>query len=185
MFQGVRTHFADRQDEIVYSGLVHPEALSDLHDFMAYLPKFLSAGDIPRLDWWSGDLLDLILLGDDQFAFSGGEDRAAVEVALMPVQFALSLLCKFPLRDVNVQAIDGGGRVLSAVSVDNPREVHTAGARDPDTAVLPMATFTVFFADPLEIRVIEVAVVKGANSGLKQSIDVEPRSLKEFDVRGP
>lgn len=88
-------------------------------------------------------------------------------------------------RDVNVQVLDAGGEVLSAVSVDNPRDVHTVGAGDPDTAVLPVATFTVFFADPLEIRALELTVVNGTNQGLEQSFEVEPRRLKEIDIGGP
>ncbi len=88
-------------------------------------------------------------------------------------------------RDVAVRVFDWEGKVLSAVSVENPREVHTVGARDPETAVMPMATFTVFFAEPLEIRALEVEVINGVNSGLEQSFEVEPKTLKEFDIGGP
>lgn len=88
-------------------------------------------------------------------------------------------------RDVRVQALDAQGTVLSSVTVDNPRDVHTVGASEPDTAVLPVGTFTVFFADPLEIRALKVEVINGVNSGLEQSFEVEPKRLKQFDIGEP
>lgn len=78
-------------------------------------------------------------------------------------------------RDVAIRALDAQGRPVETISVHNPRDVHTAGARDPDHAVLPKATLTVFFSKPDAIESLEVEVRRGANEGYKQTFKVEPK----------
>lgn len=78
-------------------------------------------------------------------------------------------------RAVVIRALDAQGNAVATVSVDNPRDVHTTGARDPDRAVLPKATLTVFFARPEAIDSLAVEVRRGPNEGFRQSFKVEPR----------
>ena len=84
-------------------------------------------------------------------------------------------------RPVRVRAFGQGGEQIAEVSLENPREIHTTGAEDPDRDVRPTATFTVFFERPLEIGAIEIEVLSGPNRGLQETYDVEPRQLKEVD----
>lgn len=84
-------------------------------------------------------------------------------------------------RDVVVRALDAGGEPLAVVSVFNPRDVHTAGASDPDTAVRERGSFTVAFARPEQIRTLELKVVRGANSGLERRIPVDLDDVPQQD----
>lgn len=85
-------------------------------------------------------------------------------------------------RAVLLRAFAQGGERIAQVSLENPREIHTAGADDPARDVLPSATFTVFFERPLEIRAIEIEVLSGPNRGFQEVYEVEPRRLKEVDL---
>ncbi|MGH8195653.1 MAG: hypothetical protein ACREQ8_14825 [Woeseiaceae bacterium] len=76
-------------------------------------------------------------------------------------------------RAVLLVAADPNGSVVASVSVPNPRVVHTAGSRDPATAVLDEATFTVNFPDPQAIRSIDVTVREGPNAAYKQRFPVQ------------
>jgi hypothetical protein len=87
-------------------------------------------------------------------------------------------------RDVVIKVIDGQGKELSAVSIFNPREIHTTGKNNPRTATLKQASFIVFFDQADDIRTIEVEVKRGANAPLKQSINVDPRDLPTLDQSG-
>jgi hypothetical protein len=81
-------------------------------------------------------------------------------------------------RDVVIRALDANGETLSSVSVFNPRDIHTAGSRDPDRAVRASGSFTVAFARP------EAEVVRGANEGLERSIPVDPKQVRPRDPYG-
>lgn len=87
-------------------------------------------------------------------------------------------------RDVMVRALDANGEALSSVSVFNPRDIHTAGSRDPDRAVRASGSFTVAFARPEAIRSLEVEVVRGANEGFKRSIPVDAKEIQQRDPYG-
>lgn len=80
-------------------------------------------------------------------------------------------------RDVVVRALDTNGEEMAVVSVFNPRDIHTTGSTDPETAVREEGSFTVAFARPEEIRSLEVEVVRGANEGLERTISVDPNEL--------
>jgi hypothetical protein len=84
-------------------------------------------------------------------------------------------------RDVVIKASDGQGRLLASVSIFNPRDIRTVGAKQPAQAVRPKGTFTVFFAKPDEITVIEVKVVRGTNSGFTQRFTVNPKELPPLE----
>ncbi len=64
-------------------------------------------------------------------------------------------------RDVLITAVDSKGNSLGSVSVFNPRLVQTTGSRDPDSALLDEATFTINFADPDAINALDLRVVRG------------------------
>ena len=80
-------------------------------------------------------------------------------------------------RDVIVKASDSAGRVVSTVSVFNPRDVHTVGTKQPGQAVRSKASFTIFFPKPDDVTTVEVTVLRGANSGLRQTFNLTPRDL--------
>ncbi len=75
-------------------------------------------------------------------------------------------------KDVLITATDAAGKVLSTVSVANPRIVRTAGSSRPDSAVLDEATVTVNIANPDIVSRISVQVRQGPNSGYKQQYSV-------------
>jgi hypothetical protein len=85
-------------------------------------------------------------------------------------------------RDVLIRALDAQGNVVSSVSVENPRDVHTVGSTNPARSVLPAATFTVFFQNPDAIRSIEISVAKGPNAGFKQSFRITPAELPSLEA---
>jgi hypothetical protein len=76
-------------------------------------------------------------------------------------------------REVALVALDASGEPVAQLSVDNPREVHTAGASKPDRAVLDKAYLTVAFPSPERIRRISVKVLNGANAKLDRVFDVK------------
>lgn len=82
--------------------------------------------------------------------------------------------------DVVFKAMDKQGRLIAMIAIDNPRAVRTTGSKKPATATLPRATFTVSFAKPDNIYIVEVNVVNGPNTGLKETIRIDPRELKSF-----
>lgn len=84
-------------------------------------------------------------------------------------------------RDVVVKASNSAGGVVSTVSIFNPRDVRTVGSKQPGQAVRPKATFTVFFPKPDEVTAIEVNVLRGANSGLRQTFTVNPKELPPLE----
>jgi hypothetical protein len=82
--------------------------------------------------------------------------------------------------DVVITAMNADGRPIAVTVVDNPRAVRTAGSRDPKTATLPSARFTISFANPDSIRSIEIKVVEGPNAGFSRTILINPRELKMY-----
>jgi hypothetical protein len=84
-------------------------------------------------------------------------------------------------RDVVVKASDAQGRPLASVSIFNPREIRTVGAKESAQAVRPKGTFTVFFAKPDEVTAIEVNVVRGPNAGFTQRFSVNPKELPPLE----
>lgn len=84
-------------------------------------------------------------------------------------------------RDVIVKALDAQDRVLASVSLFNPRDVRAVGAKQPGQAVRSTATFTVFLPKPDEINKIEVNVLRGANSGFRQTFSVNPKELPPLE----
>jgi hypothetical protein len=88
-------------------------------------------------------------------------------------------------RDVVVKTFDQQGGLLTSVAINNPRDAHTTGSKQPATAVLPKATATVFFPKPDAVRSIEVTVIKGANAGLRQKLDVDPAKLRRLEEIPP
>ena len=78
-------------------------------------------------------------------------------------------------RAVAIRALNAEGQPVETISVHNPRDVHTTGARNPDSKVLDKATLTVFFTKPDAIESLEVEVRQGANQGYKQTFKVEPK----------
>ena len=85
-------------------------------------------------------------------------------------------------RDVLIQVFDSQGEMLSSVSIDNPREIHTAGSTKPDRATLPKATFTLFFANPDSIQTLNVSVLDGPNREFIETYKIDPRELKFLDT---
>lgn len=75
-------------------------------------------------------------------------------------------------KDVLITATDAAGKVLSTVSVANPRIVRTAGSSRPDSAVLDEATVTVNIANPDMVSRLGVQVRQGPNEGYKQQFSV-------------
>ena len=75
-------------------------------------------------------------------------------------------------NDVFVVAVGSNGDTLSSISVPNPRVVRTAGSRNPDSAVLSQATFTVSFANPGAIERLSLSVRKGPNGEYKREFSV-------------
>jgi len=75
-------------------------------------------------------------------------------------------------RDVLITALDAQGNVAGSVSVFNPRLVRTAGSRDPASAVLDEATFTVSFPDPDRIATVDLKVVRGPNEDFQERFSV-------------
>lgn len=88
-------------------------------------------------------------------------------------------------RDVVVKTFDEQGGLLTSVTIDNPREAHTTGSKHSATAILPKATATIFLPRPDAVRSIEVTVIKGANAGLKQKLDVDPSKLRRLEEIPP
>jgi hypothetical protein len=88
-------------------------------------------------------------------------------------------------RDVVVQATDPAGRPMRTVTVDNPRAVHTAGARNPAQAVRPAGSVTVFFPNPDQVRGISVMVLRGPNEGLRLEFKVDPAKPGPASDAGP
>ena len=77
-------------------------------------------------------------------------------------------------RDVIVTALDANSKTVSQVSVQNPREIHTAGSRKPEMAVLDRARFSVAFSNPERITRVSIQVLRGPNVDHKQVFDLKP-----------
>ena len=85
-------------------------------------------------------------------------------------------------RQVLIQVFDGQGEIISSVSIDNPREIHTVGSTKPEQNILSQAEFTLFFANPDLIEILTVSVLDGPNKGLVETYKVNPKELKFLDT---
>lgn len=79
--------------------------------------------------------------------------------------------------DVVITGLNQAGRAVASTTLSNPRVIHTTGAKNPVSDVLPTAVFSVTLPKPAEIRSIVVEVKNGPNAKLRQTLDrVEPQS---------
>ena len=82
-------------------------------------------------------------------------------------------------RDVRVTALSATGRPLGTVSVLNPRLARTAGATNPDQAVLDRGTFVVRFPRPELIHSLEIEVRRGPNEQLRRKLEFQARDERK------
>jgi hypothetical protein len=82
-------------------------------------------------------------------------------------------------RDVRITALDASGRPIGTVSVFNPRLARTAGATNPDQAVLDRGIFVVRFPRPESIQTVEIEVLRGPNEQLRRKLEFQARDERK------